>query len=267
MDHLLLVGTGSARPVLNRCTSSTVLYTNKGKDLFMFDCGDGVTYLLAQMKVPAQRIRILFITHSHIDHVGGIVSFIHSVVFATPQQLTIVAPKGTKELAEQAFKFSREEFPKTITFIDYDDVNPTKVSYKNCDFTCVPIPHMPDVPGHAILCQLHYERKEDKTLVVTGDTTSMSPMTTYILENHIQVNVIVHECTFDDDLKDKSKQWGHSCPEIVSEEIKKFVPKKCILHHFSSRYSQSYVQRMAEKVKNTTGVETFVAKDGMIVVF
>lgn len=67
--HVALCGTGSPLPARERAASCTVVIA--GKAMFVVDTGEGAARNIAQMGLPNGRIRALFLTHYHSDHIDG----------------------------------------------------------------------------------------------------------------------------------------------------------------------------------------------------
>lgn len=67
--HVGLCGTGSPLPARERAAACTVVIA--GKAIFVVDAGEGAARNIAQMGLPNGRIRALFLTHYHSDHIDG----------------------------------------------------------------------------------------------------------------------------------------------------------------------------------------------------
>ncbi len=67
--HLGLCGTGSPMPDRDRAGACTVVIA--GKAMFVVDAGEGGARNIARMGLPNGRIRALFLTHFHSDHIDG----------------------------------------------------------------------------------------------------------------------------------------------------------------------------------------------------
>jgi ribonuclease Z len=65
-----LLGTGTPAPNSNRFGPSTLV--EAGDQKLLFDAGRGATIRLWQVKVPLDRINVLFLTHYHSDHTVGV---------------------------------------------------------------------------------------------------------------------------------------------------------------------------------------------------
>ena len=57
-------------PSPSRFCSSFLLETEKSK--YLFDAGEGVSFSLVRNKIDFNQINCVFISHSHVDHLGGL---------------------------------------------------------------------------------------------------------------------------------------------------------------------------------------------------
>ncbi len=67
--HVGLCGTGSPLPNRERAAACTVVVA--GKAIFVVDAGEGAARNIAQMGLPNARIKAMFLTHYHSDHIDG----------------------------------------------------------------------------------------------------------------------------------------------------------------------------------------------------
>jgi ribonuclease Z len=102
-----LIGTGSPIPRIDRFGPSTLVEAGSRK--FLIDAGRGATVRLWQVKVPAGRIDVLFLTHYHSDHTSGIPDLWLTGWLPPPfgQRRTpfhVIGPTGAKVLMENLEK-------------------------------------------------------------------------------------------------------------------------------------------------------------------
>jgi len=67
--HVGLCGTGSPLPNRERAAACTVVIA--GTAMFVVDAGEGAARNIAQMGLPNARIKAMFLTHYHSDHIDG----------------------------------------------------------------------------------------------------------------------------------------------------------------------------------------------------
>ncbi|MDR2409630.1 MAG: MBL fold metallo-hydrolase, partial [Bacteroidales bacterium] len=70
--YLTILGSSSATPTLQRHPSAFLLKSDKKKDYFLIDCGEGTQILMRQAGVRMQHISRVFISHLHGDHFFGL---------------------------------------------------------------------------------------------------------------------------------------------------------------------------------------------------
>jgi len=95
----VFLGTGSMYPTKHRGTSSVALrWESDGGDIWLFDAGEGTQLQIQASPIRAGRIRRVFVSHMHGDHMmglAGIVTFLTS--HATREvPLEIYGPEGLR---------------------------------------------------------------------------------------------------------------------------------------------------------------------------
>jgi ribonuclease Z len=69
---------GTAAAVASRHRDNTSLLILEGKDKILVDCAGSPVTKLDKVKVDFRNIQNIFLTHTHPDHIYGIISLIHS---------------------------------------------------------------------------------------------------------------------------------------------------------------------------------------------
>ncbi len=94
---LTILGCHSATPKLNAPPTSQILEIKN--HLFLIDCGEGTQVQLRKHKIKFSKIKNIFISHLHGDHVFGLVGLISTFrLLNTETKLKVFGPKGIKEL-------------------------------------------------------------------------------------------------------------------------------------------------------------------------
>lgn len=96
MIDLLFLGTGSAVPTSHRNLSGVAL--QRQGEIFLFDCGEGTQTQFRRAGLKPGKLRYIFISHFHGDHLFGLPGLLTSLQMAGLQQeVQLFGPKGLAE--------------------------------------------------------------------------------------------------------------------------------------------------------------------------
>ena len=76
--RLVFLGTSHGSHTYSRYNSSTLLEVNDSH--YLIDCGEPATGTLVRSQIGLERLRALFVTHLHADHVGGLAQLTNMLV-------------------------------------------------------------------------------------------------------------------------------------------------------------------------------------------
>jgi len=96
--HVGLCGTGSPLPSRERAASCTVVIA--GKAMFVVDAGEGAARNIAQMGLPNGRIKAMFLTHFHSDHIDGMgpMMLLRWTASGNSSPLPVYGPPGVEQV-------------------------------------------------------------------------------------------------------------------------------------------------------------------------
>jgi ribonuclease Z len=96
MIEVVFLGTGSAAPINERHLSGTAVI--RQGDIFLFDCGEGTQMQFRKAGLRPGKLRHIFITHLHGDHLFGLPGLLTSLHTAgCQQQVDLFGPAGIAE--------------------------------------------------------------------------------------------------------------------------------------------------------------------------
>jgi ribonuclease Z len=272
--ELKILGSSSATPSTNRNHTAQVLTI--GNQLNLIDCGEGTQMQLMRYKVKHQRICNIFISHLHGDHffgLFGLLSTMHLQQRTSP--INIFGPPGLAELLTLQFKHSNTLFSFKINFQELDAAA-HKLIYEDkfitvhtlpmqhrvscCGFLfrekpklrhlvksklpegltppqLVGLKHGDDLLDEAGKIWLHNADvtsppNRSRSYAYCSDTRYKEDILPYIQ----QVDLLYHEATFMDDLRDRATYTFHSTAHQAATLACKAGVKRLLIGHFSVRY-------------------------------
>lgn len=118
--NIHILGCGSAKPTPRHLPSCTVIDHND--TLYMIDCGEGTQRSFQKQRLKFSRLRHIFLTHLHGDHVLGLPGLISSLALGdTGGKLTIHTFEEGEKILTSIFDF----FAHDLTFeLDFHVIRP-----------------------------------------------------------------------------------------------------------------------------------------------
>ncbi|WP_159592270.1 ribonuclease Z [Streptococcus halichoeri] len=123
--EIQFLGTGAGQPAKQRNVSSLVLkLLDEINEVWMFDCGEGTQRQILETHIKPRKIKKIFITHLHGDHIFGLPGFLASRAFQASDEQTdieIYGPVGIKSFVMTSLKVSGSRLPYRIHFKEFTE--------------------------------------------------------------------------------------------------------------------------------------------------
>ena len=143
-----ILGCGGMMPLPNRHLTSVLL--RREGELFLFDCGEGTQVSLRRLNLRWKKISVIFISHTHADHVTGIPGLLMlSSQADRDDPLYIIGPPRIAEYIET----SRRVLDMYINYeIVVQEITAPGIVYKGDGFhvRCFPLSHTKPCYGYAL---------------------------------------------------------------------------------------------------------------------
>jgi ribonuclease BN (tRNA processing enzyme) len=198
-------------------------------DCLLIDAGTGVGDLgLAEMA----RVRDVFLTHSHLDHVCGLAFMADNLFDLIEQPLRVhAAPETLAILREHLFNwklwpdFSKlpDEAHPLLTFHEVTPQVPQALN--GYTLTAFPVLHTVPAVGYAL-------QTASRTFVFTGDTYAHDPLWN-VLNGLPRLDQLMIEVAFVDSDEELARISKHFTPALLGRELEKLNhrPELLLTHH------------------------------------
>lgn len=115
MIKIVVLGTAGSAPTKMRHLSCIAL-TYNGETL-LFDCGEGTQFQMLKYGINAVRVKAIFLSHAHGDHIIGIAGLVRTMALNSRREpLLIFVPEGYEKVVKSLIVFDRAliSYPITI---------------------------------------------------------------------------------------------------------------------------------------------------------
>lgn len=271
--ELTFLGTSSALPTKNRNHPAIAL--KAFGEIILLDCGESTQRQMSLAGLSPMKVNNILLTHLHGDHFLGLPGMVQSMAFrGRKEPLNIFGPWPIKQLIEciRNLGYYSLSFP-----IQTHEVNSGLIIDKE-DYTisCTPTEHT--IPNLAYLIeekrspkflkdkalklglepgpdfgklqagisikkdgriirpeQVLGKKRKGRRIIYSGDTMPCANM----IKFSNGADVLIHESTFDETLKNRAYETGHSTAADAAKIAKEAGVKNLILTHISTRYQDT----------------------------
>ncbi|MBC6994470.1 ribonuclease Z [Neolewinella lacunae] len=272
---LTVLGTSGSVPAHGRNCSGVFLQTPLTDVLI--DCGEGTQMQLQRAGLSLGRCSTILISHLHGDHYFGLPGLLSSLSLSgRTAPLLIVSPQHLRPRLSPLFELDRFPMPYPLEFRTYSATAPEPLlSLPGLEVLSFPLQHRVPTNGYllretpragnirsdkiaeyaipwpaipAIKSGGDYHTP-DGQVIPHAELVSPAPPprsfaycsdTQYFpeLASHVRgVDLLYHEASFLDDLRDEAQQRGHSTARQAATVAHDAGAGELVMGHFSSRYA------------------------------
>lgn len=268
------LGCGSAKPTPRHLPSSTVI--DHRRNLFMVDCGEGAQLAFMKQRLSFSRLRHIFLTHLHGDHIFGLPGLIGTLALqGNGGEITIHTFKEGKEQLGRIFDYFCRDTPYDIRFNVIKPEEAIILETKSLTVRTIPLKHriptvgfvfeekpkerhiLPEMTSFhnvpvAMMKRLKagedFIKPDGKVVPNAMLTRDPSPSFSYahisdtgympeIAEKIGPVDLLFHETTYLDQHLQEALQRGHSTAKQAAMVARDAGAKALLTGHYSSRYT------------------------------
>jgi ribonuclease Z len=279
MIKVTILGNASAKPTVERHPSSQIVNVNE--QYYLVDAGEGVQQRMFRAGINPLRLRGVFISHLHGDHVFGLFPLLSTLgLYGRQTPLTVYAPRPMGEILEAHLRFFDSQLPYTVEWVEVDTTK-HRIIFENrsLEVWSIPLRHrvpcagflFREKPGERNVDKFCIERYglsiaqivaakrgedvtlEDGTLLPNERLTFVAhPPRSYaylsdtsrsaIAARRVKgVDLLYHEATYTSDQSREAKARGHSTAADAARVALAAEAGGLLIGHFSSRYKRAEV--------------------------
>ncbi len=267
MLDILFLGTGASVPSRSRALPSIAVRCSK--EIYMFDCGEGTQRQMMISPFSFMKIKAIFITHMHGDHVFGLPGLLQTMgLSGRKDPLVVYGPEGFPESIQAMMDATEGEIPYQLEYkvavpgdvirlpkghvtafkVDHnipalgyrfieDDI-PSTISKTKADALGIDMDReLPRLKNGETIRGVNLEMvmgnpRPGCSVMYTGDTLTNESIG-FLAKD---LDVLIHESTYCESESELAKQHWHSTAKQAAESAKEAGCRKLILTHISNRY-------------------------------
>ncbi|MED5018126.1 ribonuclease Z [Paenibacillus chibensis] len=298
--ELEFLGTNAGVPSLQRnVTSMALRMFEERRTFWLFDCGEATQHQILRSSLKLSKLEKIFVTHLHGDHIFGLPGLLSSRAYqGGTTKLTMYGPPGLKQFIDVSLTLSQSRIEYELEVVEH--TGGTVFEDQEFTVESLLLDHRVDSYGYRITEKdkagsLDLKRmseyglkpgpvygklkrgesidlgdgrmlkpedvlgspKKGRVVTILGDTRPCDNVLTLARD----ADLLVHEATFMDDLKESAYNYHHCTSVQAAEAALRAGAKELILTHFSSRYKDmEHLQPLLEEAR-TVFPNTLLAEE------
>lgn len=279
MIKVTILGSASAKPTAAAHPSAQIV--NVDEQYFLVDAGESVQQQMFRYGINPLRLRGVFISHLHGDHVFGLFPLLSTLgLYGRQTPLKVFAPRPFGEILECHLRYFDSDLPYAV---EWEEVDTTKhrIVFENrsVEVWSIPLRHRVPTAGYLFrekMPELNVDKfkieryglsvkqivaakrgediaLDDGTVIPNAELTylpripqsyaycSDTNRSAMVARRVKGVDLLYHEATYAESERKQAKERGHSTARQAAEIAVAAEAKRLLIGHFSSRYKQPAV--------------------------
>ena len=276
---ITILGSASAKPTVDRHPSAQVV--NVHEQFYLVDAGEGVQRQMFRNGINPLKIKAVFISHLHGDHVMGLFPLLSTMgLYGRRTALPIYAPAPFGEILDYHLRYFDSQLPYTPEWVQVDTTKNLKIfDSKSLEVWSVPLRHRVPTAGYLFrekepplnvrkekideyglsIAQITAAKRGEDVVLDNGSTLANSELTylpyrgrsyAYLSDTNYSakaaglcsgVDLMYHEATYTSDERKNARERGHSTAAEAARAAVKADACRLIIGHYSSRYNDVQV--------------------------
>lgn len=279
MIKVTILGSASAKPTANRHPSAQIV--NVDEQYYLVDAGEGVQKQMFRYGINPLKLRGIFISHLHGDHVFGVFPLISTLgLYGRRTPLKIFAPRPFGEILESHLRYFDSDLPYEVEWVEVD-TTAHRIIFENnsLEVWSIPLRHRVPASGYMFrekMPELNVDKfkieryglsvkqivaakrgediaLDDGTVIPNAEITylprrpktyaycSDTNRSAMVARRVKGADLLYHEATYAAAERRQARERGHSTSVDAAETALAAEAKRLIIGHFSSRYKEPSV--------------------------
>ena len=274
-----ILGSASAKPTVNTHPSAQIV--NANEQYFLVDAGEGVQQQMFRNGINPLKLRAVFISHLHGDHVYGLFPLLSTLgLYGRQTPLTVYAPHPFGEILDCHHRYFDQHIPYEVIWHEVDTTKHELLfESRSLEVWSIPLRHSLPASGYLFrekspelnvdkfkieryglsIAQIVAAKRGEDITLDTGEVLPNSSLTylpyepasyAYCSDTNYSariaeivrgVTTLYHEATYADSEKGVAKERGHSTAAQAAKTALKAEAKMLLIGHFSSRYKDTTI--------------------------
>ncbi|WP_417016651.1 ribonuclease Z [Alistipes sp.] len=274
-----ILGCSSAKPTPNRHPSGQAV--NIHEQYYLVDAGEGTQQQLIRYGINPLKLRAVFISHLHGDHVFGLFPLISTLgLYGRRTPLDVYAPAPFGEMLEAHLRLFDTQLPYEVVWHRVDTTQHARLfENRTIEVWSIPLRHRVPCAGFLFrekepplnvdkfkivkyalsIAQITAAKRGEEVTLETGEVIPNGELTyrpyrarsyAYLSDTNFSaraaelcrgVDLMYHEATYAADEQRAARERGHSTTLDAAKAALKAGARRLVIGHYSSRYKDEGV--------------------------